>query len=128
MKDHRYIKALADIGSGKNASLGEMFSTLSGTSIRVRAGMGASGVMFTLDTESGFRDVVLVTAACGLGEHIVGGAVNPDEFLVYKPALEQGHSAIMQRRLGDKKIKMVYAADTVTGPSNRNVEVHPEAQ
>ncbi len=94
----------------------------------VRADKGASGVMFTLDTESGFRDVVLVTAAYGLGENIVGGAVNPDEFLVYKPALEQGLSAILQRRLGDKKIKMVYAADTVTGPSTRNVEVHPEAQ
>jgi pyruvate,water dikinase len=84
--------------------------------------------MFTLDTESGFRDVVLVTAAYGLGENVVGGAVNPDEFLVYKPALEQGYSPILQRRLGDKKLKMIYAADTVTGPATRNVEVHPDAQ
>ena len=93
MKDHRYIKAFADIGSGKNASLGEMFSTLSGTGIRVRADKGASGVMFSLHTESGFHDVALVTAAYWLGEIVVGGAVNPDEFLVCKPALEQGHSA-----------------------------------
>ena len=94
----------------------------------VRSDKGAAGVMFTLDTESGFRDVVLVTAAYGLGENVVGGAVNPDEFLVYKPALEQGYSPILQRRLGDKKLKMIYAADTVTGPSTRNVEVHPDAQ
>ena len=94
----------------------------------VRADKGAAGVIFTLDTESGFRDVVLVTAAYGLGENVVGGAVNPDEFLVYKPALEQGYTPILQRRLGDKKIKMIYAADTVTGPSTRNVEVHPDAQ
>ena len=94
----------------------------------VRSDKGASGVMFTLDTESGFRDVVLITAAYGLGENVVGGAVNPDEFLVFKPTLEQGYSPVLRRRLGDKKLKMIYAADTVTGPSTRNVAVHPEQQ
>ncbi len=94
----------------------------------VRADRGASGVLFTLDTESGFRDVVLVTASWGLGENVVGGAVNPDEFLVFKPTLESGHAPILRRQLGDKKIKMVYARDSVTGPSTRNVAVHPREQ
>jgi pyruvate,water dikinase len=94
----------------------------------VRADIGASGVLFTLDTESGFRDVVLVTASWGLGENVVGGAVNPDEFLVFKPTLANGHAPILRRRLGEKKIKMVYARDSVTGPSTRNVAVHPREQ
>jgi pyruvate,water dikinase len=94
----------------------------------VRADRGASGVIFTLDTESGFRDVVLVTASWGLGENVVGGAVNPDEFLVFKPTLTGEHAPILRRRLGEKKIKMVYASDSVTGPSTRNVEVHPREQ
>jgi pyruvate,water dikinase len=75
----------------------------------VRSDLGASGVMFTLDTDSGFRDVVFVTAAYGLGETVVQGAVNPDEFYVYKPTLRAGKRAIVRKNLGGKAIKMVYA-------------------
>ncbi len=75
----------------------------------VRSDLGASGVMFTLDTDSGFRDVVFITAAWGLGETVVQGAVNPDEFYVYKPALRAGRYAIVRRNLGGKAVKMVYA-------------------
>ena len=75
----------------------------------VRSDLGASGVMFTLDPDSGFRDVVLITAAWGLGETVVQGAVNPDEFYVYKPALRAGKLAILRRNLGGKAVKMVYA-------------------
>jgi pyruvate, water dikinase len=75
----------------------------------VRSDLGASGVLFTLDTESGFRDVVFVTAAYGLGETVVQGAVNPDEFYVYKGALRAQRPAIVRRNLGGKAIKMVYA-------------------
>jgi pyruvate, water dikinase len=75
----------------------------------VRSDLGASGVMFTLDTDSGFRDVVFITSAFGLGETVVQGAVNPDEFYVYKPALAAGKRAILRRNLGAKAIKMVYA-------------------
>ncbi|HVW69482.1 MAG TPA: phosphoenolpyruvate synthase [Steroidobacteraceae bacterium] len=75
----------------------------------VRSDLGSSGVMFTLDTDSGFRDVVFITAAYGLGETVVQGAVNPDEFYVYKPTLRAGKHAILRRNLGGKAIKMVYA-------------------
>lgn len=75
----------------------------------VRSDLGASGVMFTLDTESGFRDVVFITASYGLGETVVQGAVNPDEFYVYKKALNAGKFPILRRNLGGKAIKMVYA-------------------
>ncbi|HEY2401426.1 MAG TPA: phosphoenolpyruvate synthase [Steroidobacteraceae bacterium] len=75
----------------------------------VRSDLGASGVMFTLDTESGFRDVVFITASYGLGETVVQGAVNPDEFYVYKKALAAGKFPILRRNLGGKAIKMVYA-------------------
>jgi pyruvate,water dikinase len=75
----------------------------------VRSDLGASGVMFTLDTDSGFRDVVFITSSYGLGETIVQGAVNPDEFYVYKPTLRAGKHAILRRNLGGKAIKMVYA-------------------
>ncbi|HET9651001.1 MAG TPA: phosphoenolpyruvate synthase, partial [Usitatibacter sp.] len=75
----------------------------------VRSDLGASGVMFTLDTDSGFRQVVFITAAWGLGETVVQGAVNPDEFYVYKPALRANLHAIVRRNLGGKAIKMVYA-------------------
>jgi len=75
----------------------------------VRSDLGASGVMFTLDTDSGFRDVVFITAAWGLGETVVQGAVNPDEFYVYKPALRAGKYAIVRRNLGGKALKMVLA-------------------
>ncbi|HUO95164.1 MAG TPA: phosphoenolpyruvate synthase [Steroidobacteraceae bacterium] len=77
----------------------------------VRSDLGASGVMFTLDTDSGFRDVVFITASYGLGETVVQGAVNPDEFYVYKTGLRAGKPAILRRNLGGKAIKMVYAAD-----------------
>jgi pyruvate,water dikinase len=76
----------------------------------VRSDLGASGVMFTLDTDSGFRDVVFITASYGLGETVVQGAVNPDEFYVYKPSLRAGKEAIVRRNLGGKAIKMIYAA------------------
>ncbi len=82
----------------------------------VRSDLGASGVMFTLDTESGFRDVVFITASYGLGETVVQGAVNPDEFYVYKPTLASGHNAILRRNLGSKAIQMVYS-------ENRNERV-----
>lgn len=75
----------------------------------VRSDIGASGVMFTLDTESGFRDAVFITGAYGLGETVVQGAVNPDEFYVYKPNITAGRPAILARRLGAKAIEMVYA-------------------
>jgi pyruvate,water dikinase len=88
----------------------------------VRSDLGASGVMFTLDTESGFRDVVFITAAYGLGEMIVQGAVNPDEFYVHKPMLEKGRPAIVRRALGSKLEKMVFAKSAEAGRSTRVVE------
>src|SRR6202453_609822 len=75
----------------------------------VRSDLGAAGVMFTLDTDSGFRDVVFLTSSYGLGETVVQGAVNPDEFYVYKPGLRAGRRAILRKNLGTKAIKMVYA-------------------
>ena len=80
-----------------------------GVQLMVRSDVGSSGVLFTLDTESGFRDVVFITASYGLGENVVQGAVNPDEFYVYKPTLLQGKSAILRRTLGSKAIRMVYS-------------------
>ncbi|MGA6151109.1 phosphoenolpyruvate synthase [Stenotrophomonas sp. NPDC077461] len=81
----------------------------SGVQLMVRSGVGSSGVLFTLDTESGFRDVVFVTSSFGLGEMVVQGAVNPDEFYVYKPTLNAGKPAILRRSLGSKAIRMVYS-------------------
>ncbi|MBB3825680.1 phosphoenolpyruvate synthase [Xanthomonas arboricola] len=80
-----------------------------GVQLMVRSGVGSSGVLFTLDTESGFRDVVFVTSSFGLGEMVVQGAVNPDEFYVYKPTLTAGKPAILRRSLGSKAIRMVYS-------------------
>ena len=80
-----------------------------GIQYMARSDLGSAGVMFTLDTESGFRDVVFITAAYGLGETVVQGAVNPDEFYLYKPALRAGKPAVLRRNLGSKAIKMVYA-------------------
>jgi pyruvate,water dikinase len=80
-----------------------------GVQLMVRSDLGASGVLFTLDTESGFRDVVFVTSSYGLGENVVQGAVNPDEFYVYKPTLRAGKPAILRRTLGSKQIRMVYS-------------------
>ncbi len=80
-----------------------------GVQLMVRSDVGASGVLFTLDTESGFRDAVFVTSSYGLGETVVQGAVNPDEFYVYKPTLRAGKPAILRRQLGSKQIRMVYS-------------------
>ena len=92
----------------------------------VRADLGASGVMFTIDTETGFRDVVFITAAYGLGENVVQGTVNPDEFYVYKPKLTEGKRPILKRQLGEKAIKMIYTRDPMAGHSTRNVRVKQE--
>ncbi len=80
-----------------------------GVQLMVRSDVGSSGVLFTLDTESGFRNVVFVTASYGLGENVVQGAVNPDEFYVYKPTLRAGKPAILRRSMGAKQIRMVYS-------------------
>jgi len=80
-----------------------------GVQLMVRSDVGASGVLFTLDTESGFRDAVFVTASYGLGEMVVQGAVNPDEFYVYKPTLRAGKPAILRRQIGAKQQRMVYS-------------------
>jgi len=77
----------------------------------VRSDLGSSGVMFTLDTDSGFRNVVFITASWGLGETVVQGAVNPDEFYLYKPALRSGKYPVLRRNLGSKAVKMVYAPE-----------------
>jgi pyruvate,water dikinase len=92
----------------------------------VRADLGASGVMFTLDTESGFRDVVLITGSYGLGENVVQGAVEPDELLVFKPTFLKGHRAVLRRTLGSKKLKMVYS-EGGTREATRNVPT-PQAE
>ncbi|WP_018410380.1 phosphoenolpyruvate synthase [Methyloversatilis thermotolerans] len=89
----------------------------------VRSDKGAAGVMFTLDTESGFRDVVFVTSSYGLGETVVQGAVNPDEFYVHKPMLAQGRPAVIRRNLGSKMIKMEFAATAAAGRSVQTVDV-----
>jgi pyruvate,water dikinase len=93
----------------------------------VRSDLGASGVMFTLDTESGFRDVVFITSSWGLGELVVQGAVNPDEFYVHKPMLEAGKPAILRRRLGSKMQKMVFSGEAAAGRSVRTEDL-PAAQ
>ena len=80
-----------------------------GVQLMVRSDVGASGVLFTLDTESGFRDAVFVTGSYGLGEMVVQGAVNPDEFYVYKPTLREGRPAILRRQVGAKQLRMVYS-------------------
>jgi len=94
-----------------------------GVQTMVRSDVGASGVMFTLDTETGFRDAVFITSSYGLGETVVQGAVNPDEFYVYKPALENGKFPILRKNLGGKAIKMIYSADPQVGESVVTVDV-----
>jgi len=89
----------------------------------VRSETGTAGVMFTMDTESGFRDVVFITGAYGLGETVVQGAVNPDEFYVHKHTLEAGRPAILRRNLGSKAIKMIYGDEAKAGRSVKTVEV-----
>src|SRR6202042_3529377 len=92
----------------------------------VRSDLGGAGVMFTLDTDSGFRDVVFITAAYGLGETVVQGAVNPDEVYVNKPALRAGRRSIIRKNLGGKSIKMIYA-DAGSKQRVRTVDV-PHAE
>ncbi len=89
----------------------------------VRSDKAASGVMFSIDTESGFRDVVFVTGAYGLGENVVQGAVNPDEFYVHKPTLKQGKRPIISRTLGSKDIKMIYTQTGNKPTKNVHVDV-----
>ena len=91
----------------------------------VRSDLGSAGVMFTLDTDSGFRGVVFITSAYGLGETVVQGAVNPDEFYVYKPALRAGLRSILRKNLGGKAIKMVYA-ESGSAARVRTVDVPPK--
>jgi len=85
----------------------------------VKSGDASSGVVFTLDTESGFKDVIFITASYGLGENIVKGTVNPDEFYVHKPTLKSGFKPLLKKRLGSKRIKMVYSQDSKS--TTRNV-------
>lgn len=94
----------------------EMVSLSAGIQQMVRSDIGSSGVMFTLDTESGFEDVVFITSAYGLGETVVQGSVNPDEFYVHKSTLRSGKPAILSRSLGSKSIKMVYAEGNSNSP------------
>ena len=95
----------------------------------VRSDLGAAGVMFTMDTESGFRDVVFITASYGLGETVVQGAVNPDEFYVHKPMLKAGNKALIRRNLGSKLIQMVFSSPeekAATGKLVKTTDVAPE--
>jgi pyruvate, water dikinase len=89
----------------------------------VRSDLGASGVMFTIDTESGFKDVVFITSSYGLGETVVQGAVNPDEFYVHKPMLELGKCPVIRRNLGSKLIKMEFTNEAKAGRSVKTVDV-----
>jgi len=94
----------------------------------VRSETAASGVMFSIDTESGFDKVVFITASFGLGEMVVQGAVNPDEFYLYKPALESGQRALLRKNLGSKAIKMIYSSSGETGRSVTTVDVEEADQ
>lgn len=97
-----------------------------GVQYMVRSDIGAAGVMFTLDTESGFRDAVFITSSYGLGETVVQGAVNPDEFYVYKPSLENGKHPILRKNIGSKAIKMIYSDDPRPGMTVDTVAVDPD--
>jgi pyruvate,water dikinase len=105
----------------------EQVALSAGVQQMVRSDVGASGVMFTMDTESGFTDAVFITSSYGLGEAVVQGAVNPDEFYVYKPALKAGRPAILKRGIGGKATKMIYTADRTVGKTTEFVDV-PEAE
>ena len=94
----------------------------------IRSDIGCSGVMFTIDTESGFKEVIFITASYGLGETVVQGAVNPDEFYVFKPLLKEGKPAIVRRSIGSKKIKMILSDATRAGKSTHTIDVdHKES-
>src|SRR5438094_1566422 len=110
---HRIHKGFGHSGVALSAGVQRM----------ARSDLGASGVMFTLDTESGFRDVVFITASWGLGEMVVQGAVNPDEFYVHKPMLRGGKFPVIRRGLGSKLQKMVFAEPARTGVSVKTVDV-----
>ena len=105
----------------------EQVALSAGIQRMVRSDVGASGVMFTIDTESGFSDAVFITASWGLGETVVQGAVNPDEFYAYKPNLDAGRPAILRRNLGGKAIKMIYSGSSEHGKTVETVDV-PEAE
>ncbi len=94
-----------------------------GVQLMVRSDIGSSGVMFTLDTESGFRDAVFITSSYGLGKTVVQGAVNPDEFYVYKPAIADGNFPILRKNLGGKAIKMIYSENPMPGHTVETVNV-----
>ena len=104
----------------------EVVALSAGVQRMVRSDKGSSGVMFTMDTESGFRDAIFITASYGLGEAVVQGAVNPDEFYVYKPALKAKRPAILKRSVGEKAKKMVYSVERKLGRTVEFVPVNPE--
>jgi pyruvate,water dikinase len=106
----------------------ETVALSAGVQRMVRSDIGASGVMFTMDTESGFDDAVFITSSYGLGEAVVQGAVNPDEFYVYKPGLRAGRPAILKRGVGAKATKMVYTSDATVGKTTEFVDVDPAEQ
>jgi pyruvate, water dikinase len=94
----------------------------------VRSDLACSGVMFSIDTESGFKDVALITAAYGLGENVVQGSVNPDEYFVFKPTLQTGHRPIIKKRLGSKEIKLVYSSHSSEQTKNIPVPIEESQQ
>src|SRR5918998_5204127 len=104
----------------------EAVALSAGVQRMVRSDLGASGVVFTMDTESGFDDAVFITSSYRLGEAVVQGAVNPDEFYVYKPSLQAGRPAILKRGVGGKAIKMVYTANPEVGRTTEFVDVPVE--
>ena len=99
-----------------------------GIQLMVRSDLASSGVMFTLDTESGFEDVIFITSAYGLGESVVQGSVNPDEFYVYKPSLEKNSNAILRRNLGSKKRKMIFTDTTAHETSTNTIDTTTSEQ
>lgn len=116
-----YIKCLASLFTSRaiayriNNNFDHFKVALSvGVMKMVRSDLASSGVMFSIDTESGFKDAVFITAAYGLGENIVQGNVSPDEFYVHKPTFEQGYRAVLRKYLGDKSVKMIYANNSET--------------
>ena len=115
----RAISYRADRGVGHDA-----VALSVGVQRMVRSDLAASGIMFTLDTETGFRDVVLINAAFGLGENVVQGSVNPDEYYVFKPTLKDGFRPIIQKKLGEKEMRLVY--DVGGGKMVKNVPVPPD--
>ncbi len=103
----------------------EVVALSAGIQRMVRSDLGAAGVMFTIDTESGFRDVVFINASYGLGETVVQGSVNPDEYYVHKPKLREGKRAVVRKKLGEKAIRMVFASESVAERSTRVEDVPP---